>query len=199
MHANFHRLATGLDIAPLLAAIDDNPQLWDLITIRQDYPGSAHKDTQCIFLRGPAAFTFAEFFGNTDAHDYRAMDTLSPAIVDLMRPVLDTMEATQLGYVLIVKLKPGGVITEHVDEGAYADHFQRFHLALISEPETTLTVGGETQHFAPGELWWFNHKAPHSGHNDSTQDRIHLIFDAIAPGFGSEVYVSPSAPDTLGV
>jgi hypothetical protein len=35
---------------------------------------------------------------------------------------------------------------------------------------------------APGELWWFDHGAVHSVVNDG-DDRIHLIFDAVAPAY----------------
>lgn len=181
---NFDRIATGLDIGPLLTALGAMPELWGDITVRQDYPGSAHHDTDCIFLRGPRSFTPADYFFDLGSYDYPAMDKLAVVLVPLLRPLLeDVLQVEELGRVLIVRLKPGGVIDPHVDEGDYADHFARFHVALTGGAGSTLTVGGETQHFAPGECWWFNHKAEHCGANMGAEPRIHLILDAVAPRY----------------
>lgn len=180
---NFERIATGLDVGPLLAALEAQPERWREITVRQDYPGSAHHDTEAIFLRGPRAFTVADYMGDPVAYDYPAMDALADVLVPLLRPLLQAMEVSELGYVLAVNLKPGGRIDEHVDEGAYAEHYARFHLVLTSEPGNTFTVGGESVHMAPGELWWFNHRAPHRVANDSAAGRIHVIFDAVSPHY----------------
>lgn len=184
---NFERVAEGLDVQPLLDALAARPELWGEITIRQHYPGSAHKDTEAIFLRGPYQFTFRDYMMDTTAYDYPAMDALSAQLVPLVRPVLQQLGVTELGYVMLVRLAPGGVIKPHVDEGAYADHYSRLHLALTGEPGATLTAGDETQHFAPGECWWFNHKVRHSAVNDSDQPRIHLIIDAVTPRFAVHV------------
>lgn len=178
----FKRHDTGLNTQPLLNALDARPELWDQITVRQDYPGSAHHDTQCIFLRGPYEFTPESYMGNIEATDYDAMDALRAEVFNLMLSVLNrTLRATELGYVLIVRLPPGGMIDEHIDEGVYADHYARFHIALTDSPKASLTVGGETQHFAQGDVWEFNHKQPHSGRNMGSEPRIHLIFDAVVP------------------
>lgn len=178
---NFKRIASQLDVSAVLAALEAQPELWKQITLRQGYPGSAHHDTEAIFLRGPAAFSYEEYMGNASAHDYPALDALSPAIGDLLRPVLQALEVTELGYVLIVALAPYGAVDEHIDEGAYGDHYTRFHIALTGDSGATLTAGDETQHFAPGECWWFNHKLPHSAVNNSPTPRIHIIFDAVTP------------------
>lgn len=177
----FKRHQRGLDTQPLLDALDANPELWGEITVRQEYPGSAHRDTQCIFLRGPAAFTPHEYQGTLDAHDYPALDVLRHPVEQLLKPVLQSLGATELGYVLLVVLHPNGQIAPHTDEGAYAGHYSRFHIALTHSPEAFLTVGGHTQTFAQGELWEFNHRAPHQGANLGANPRIHLIFDAVVP------------------
>lgn len=181
--ANFERIATGLDVQPLLDVLNQRPELWDEITVRQHTTGSPHKDTRAIYLRGPYRFTFRDYFLSTDAYDYPLMDELADVLVPLLRPVLNELGATELGFVMLVELKPGGHVTPHIDEGRYADHFSRFHLALTGEPGATLTAGDDVQHFAPGEFWWFNHKALHQADNASDQPRIHLIIDAKTPRF----------------
>jgi hypothetical protein len=176
---NFRRVAYGLDVAPLLADIEA-ANLWREITARQDFPGSAHHDTECIFLRGPA--DPVDYQTCTRAMNYPALGILAGGVEPLLCPLLEQIGATELGYALIVRLRPGGHIDEHIDEGAYSDHYSRFHIALAAWPGATLTVGGETRHFRPGSAWWFNHKAKHSGDNRSAAWRIHLIFDAVVKG-----------------
>lgn len=188
---NFLRIAHGIQVADLLAAIP--AAMWDEITVRQDYPGSAHHATQCIFLRGPRAFTFEDYQGDTLALNYPALDSLAEHIEPLLCPLLATLGATELGYVLIVRMRPGGHISEHIDEGAYADHYSRFHIALDDLPGATLTVGGEMQQFAPGDVWWFNHKARHSGDNCSPAWRTHLIFDAVVQRPETTQITAPNA------
>jgi quercetin dioxygenase-like cupin family protein len=182
--ANFERVATGLDVLPLLARLDAMPHLWDEITARQEYTGTAHTDTHCIYPRGPFKFTPYFYMFDIGAYDYPVMDTLADVLVPILRPLLtDVLKVDALGRVLIVKLKPGGVITPHTDEGTYADHYARFHVAVTGTDKATLTAGGETHHLEPGDAWWFNHKVKHSARNDGDTDRIHIIIDAVTPLF----------------
>ena len=50
---NFVRVAHGLDVEPLLKLLDAKPELWKEITTRQDMTKSPHKDSECIYVRGP--------------------------------------------------------------------------------------------------------------------------------------------------
>lgn len=181
MH-HFDRLMTGLPVGPLLDALAAQPSLWDEITVRQEAPGSPHHDTECIWLRGPRDITLDTVFNELRAVDYPSMQELAQAVYPLVAPVLREIGSTQLGRVLIVKLKPGGSIDPHEDTGRYAKAYSRFHLVLKSEPGNRFSCEGESVHMAPGELWWFNHRGEHAVVNESEQDRIHLIFDAMVPG-----------------
>lgn len=174
---NFQLLGSGYAVDAVLNELHDNMQLFGDITIRQTLPGSAHHDTETIFLRGPAEFTHESYMERTDAYDYPALAEL-PATTALLRTVLADIGVTDLGYVLIVSLMPGGVIDEHIDTGAYAAHYDRFHLVLTSDPGNVFTCGGEALHMQPGTCWRFNHRAPHAVRNDSDRERIHVIFDA---------------------
>ena len=180
MH-QFHRLMTSLPVGALLDALAAQPSLWDEITVRQEAPGSPHHDTECIWLRGPRDITLDTVFNELRAVDYPSMHELAQAVYPLVAPVLREIGSTQLGRVLIVKLKPGGVIDPHEDTGRYAKAYSRFHLVLTSAPGNTFTCDNQTVHMQPGELWWFNHRGEHSVRNDSDTDRIHLIFDAQVP------------------
>lgn len=179
---NFRRLATNLDVEPVLKQLAQRGELWDLITIRQDFPSSPHRMTRTIYLRGPEKFTFHDYQEELISLDYWTLEELAPSVVPLMREVLvDILDCKEVGRAMIVGLNAHGTVDPHIDEGKYADHFQRYHICLRGGPKSTLTVGGKTASMKPGELWWFNHKMEHSAHNGEDFERIHIIFDAI-PG-----------------
>lgn len=189
---NFLRLHEGLEVDPLLRKLEETPELWRQINVRQKFPGSAHHSTETIFLRGPLAFTEQFYFFDLNAIDYPAQYKLRDAVLPIVSPVMKDIQAREIGRVLIVKLFPNSAVDWHIDEGAYANTFSRFHIALKTEPDCILKCGTETQHFRKGEAWWFNHKAPHSAVNPTEEPRIHLIFDAITPLF------RPGATNEIG-
>lgn len=196
---HFQRLMTDLAVGPLLDSLQAQPTLWDEITVRQEAPGSPHHDTECVWLRGPRDITLDSVFNELRAVDYLSMDELAQAVYPLVAPVLRAIGSTMLARVLIVKLKPGGVIDPHEDTGRYAKAYSRFHLVIKSEPGNTFTCEDETVHMQAGELWWFNHRGEHTVRNDSDEDRIHLIFDAVVPGFHVRPLSSTLANPAAGI
>lgn len=177
---HFTHIPFTFDPSPLLAELDAHHDLWHQITARQEFPGSDHKDTETIYLRGPAHLeTPADYMAVDNAADYLGNLGTLPGFADLMRRALDAMGAVQLGYVMVVKLKAGGVVTPHIDEGPYADHFTRYHLVLSSNQRCVFYVGDEQVRMLPGELWRFDHKSTHGFRNDGPTDRVHIIFDAV--------------------
>lgn len=177
------QLLTGLNPEPLLRLIDQHPDLWRQITLRQAYPGSAHTDTETIYLVGPEEFTADSYFNDIGAMPYPAFETLGREAHALIDPVLEKVGQKLMGRILIVKLKPGGHVKQHVDEGKYADHYSRFHIVLSTNAGCVNTTGGEAVHWPAGTAWWFDHKQPHTADNGGDTDRVHIIFDAVTRMF----------------
>ena len=75
---NFKRIATGIDTTLLLEGLRQHPELWDIITARQNTPGSPHTDTKCIFLRGPKELTINSIFHDLESVDYDTLNTYFP-------------------------------------------------------------------------------------------------------------------------
>lgn len=171
LHGSFDAAAAAIEQAEC--------GLWDYFTARQDAPGSAHHDTRCILMRGPAADELTEevWFNTTDSIDTGAVPHL-PEVSALVAAACDRLKVQELGRVMLVELAPGGHIDRHVDEGAYAAHFSRFHLALQSDAGNVFHNGADQIHMQPGELWQFNPHAEHEVFNRSDRPRIHLIIDA---------------------
>jgi hypothetical protein len=176
---NFKRICEGLPIEPLLKQLDAHPDWWNEIVIRQIFLGSAHHMTQSIHLRGPVSFCYEDAFLSTETHDYPLLAPLMPALMPVIGSLLSAIRYSELGRVLIVRLPPGGALDPHIDQGAYAEHFTRYHVALRTNEDCALVVDDEPQHMAAGEAWWFEHRKTHSAFNRGSVERIHLILDAV--------------------
>lgn len=190
MGTNLQRIASGIDVGPLLAALDSKPYLWKEITERQTTPGTYHQDTESVFLRWAQSRSIQAVFTEIPVVDYPALEELPEAreLIGLIAGILGT---DQIGRVILAKLKVGGYIAPHIDEGDYADHYERFHLVVLSEEGNLFLVGvpdleGEFAKMKPSELWWFNHKEPHWVTNLSEAPRIHMIVDAVVPQYRRE-------------
>lgn len=188
---NLIRIAVDLPIQPLRAAIEARPELWGEITDRQSYPGSAHRDTEAVFLRWCAGRDAISAFTDLQSVEYRAMHVLHREAWPLLDAVYAAVGGRELGRAMVVNLKPGGSITPHADEGAYADTFERFHVPLRSGADCFFHVAGERESYEtvrmrPGELWWFNHKQTHWVGNVSHEPRWNLIVDIKAPAYRRE-------------
>lgn len=178
----FQQLAAGVNVTPLMNALQRQPELWDANPIRTQHPGTAHAQVSDILLRfndldeylrtgDPTTIT-----DDKEAIAYPAWDKLPqirPIIFDLMR----TVEATRLGRVIITRLPPGREITPHEDQGAPATYFERYQVALQSLPGANFHIGDETANFRSGDVWWINNKITHSVVNNSADDRIVMIVD----------------------
>lgn len=178
---NFYKSHIGIDVAPAIAELAAHPKAWEQITIRQDYAASAHKDTEAILLRWCPGESVTEVFEQLESIPYPAA-VLFPNIMDLVRRCATSVAAKRAGRVMLARLKVGGQITRHADEGSYAKAFQRFHLPILSEEgnvfySETASGAGEWVHMRPGELWEFDNKAPHWVSNGSLAPRVHLIMD----------------------
>lgn len=176
---NFERICEGLPIEPLLAALDARPDWWNEIVIRQIFLGSAHHMTQSIHLRGPLSFCYEDAFLSTATQDYPLLEPLMPVLMPVLSPLLTAIAYRELGRVLIVRLPPGGALDPHIDQGVYAEHFDRYHVALRTNADCCLVVDDEPQHMAAGEAWRFDHRKTHSAFNRGSVERIHLILDAV--------------------
>ncbi len=192
---NYEIITRDLPVQACLDQLQAQPELWDQITARQEAAGSPHHDTKCIFLRWCPGQTIRDVFFQLESVDYPAAAVLAPAIAPMFNELLDRVPHEVIGRAMLVTLQPGGSIDEHIDEGAYADAHDRFHIVLQSDEGNAFTVGGETFHGKPGEAFWFNIKRPHSVVNNSARERIHLIVDLISPVYKAKRGVTFQAED----
>jgi hypothetical protein len=176
---NFLRLSTGYPVELALGELMTNEALFHEIEVRQKFEGTAHDDTETIVLRGPSSLD--DILNNLDAENYACFPRLR-SLSELVLEVCSDMGAREIGRVMVVRLKAGGSIKFHRDEGKYARWYSRFHLPLLTNSQCLFQCGNEVVNMEVGDLWWFNHQVGHSVLNKGPA-RIHLIIDACVPGF----------------
>lgn len=172
----FYQLAGGVMVMPLMAQLVRKPHLWNADKARTTFEGTPHGAVDDILLR----------FGTVDVEvagdDLEAMDTLAMAELrgakDLARTVMNLVEGTRLGRVVITRLEPGKKILPHADvKGAYTNYYTRYHVVLQGLSGSTFTCGDEAVQMKTGDIWWFDAKAEHSVINNSADDRVHMLVD----------------------
>lgn len=85
-----------------------------------------------------------------------------------------------LRSVRLLKLRAGGVIREHRDDGLGFEHGEvRLHIPVVTNADTAFHLDGQCLPMAPGETWYVNVNLPHRVRNAGATDRIHLVIDCI--------------------
>lgn len=164
-------------------ALQEHAGLFGQDRCRETAPGSAHADTETIFLRWPNRATPHVIFETFNSAYQPAMDieAFAEGVFNIER-----MLHALVIRAIIVKLPPGGVIREHTDTGAYAEGTSRFHLPIIAPvgssppiPGAVMRCGGYETVMLRGVLYFFNKHLPHSAWNPTLNDRVHLIVDIL--------------------
>lgn len=174
---NFQLLARDIETSTLLNQILRQPDLWDENNLRTKHPGTAHSQVSDIWVWfNEIPKDTNKIINDKEVIPYRAwtaLPALRPVIFAMMRQV----EATRLGRVIITRLPPGKEITPHVDMGAPAEYYSRYHLAIQCLPGNIFKIDDEEVSFRTGEIWWIDNKKMHSVVNNSGDDRIVCIID----------------------
>ena len=182
---HFLKLAEGVDITPLLLAIQRRPEMWKEDTYLRDYPQGPFGEIESIILRFPPRSVheteeaLKSHLANFDQHEcvdtpaYKLLHEARQIVMQLMTRV----GGERLGRVIINKIKPGGRIFPHEDTAAHAEYYSRFHIVLQSAPGVDFRSADEHCYMATGEAWWFNNKLDHEVVNNSAVERIHMVID----------------------
>lgn len=177
---NFTRLAQNVDVLPLLLEVQMQPHLWDEHPVRL-HPKGPHRETHDIWLRYNDEAQFkasGDYSKFNDGHDpiwypgYYALPSARRLIFDLMARVC----GERLGAVLIYKVPPGAKILPHVDTGWHVGYFDKFNIALQSEPGCVFVYpkDEEVMRAVTGDCYWFRNDVPHAVENQSKNDQIIL-------------------------
>lgn len=110
----------------------------------------------------------------TDCYEDTTLLLSSPYLQD----VLNYFQCPLLS-VRLLKLAAGAKVHEHKDRDlCFEEGLVRFHIPVFTNPEVDFFLDGEKMMLTEGSCWYMNFNLPHSLHNKSNQDRIHLVVDA---------------------
>jgi hypothetical protein len=195
-------LEADIPVESLVAKLEAQPERWRENTWRQDYvvklerPISPQQDTEAVMFRWAPENTIESVRDSLKVTMNKNVIEI-PEILPALTSCMNACGATELGRAFVAKLKVGGNVIPHMDFGMYADHFERFHLVLQSDPGNEFFVQDsmghrESAYMKPGEFFWFNHKETHWAVNNSSRPRMHLIIDMVAPKYRRERAAVPA-------
>jgi quercetin dioxygenase-like cupin family protein len=171
-----------LDAAALQACVARQPaQAWGANPSRQER-FAVHADTQALHL----------VYDDDFRHANPSRLPLFEEFATDVQPFLDRI-SEQLGpegwlvRCILTKLRSGGRIPAHEDRGFSLTHSHRFHIPVVTNADVEFTVGDETVHMQPGEIWEINNMRRHGTVNAGAEPRVHLIVD----------WARPLTPDAL--
>lgn len=179
---NFHRLATGANVGPLMHSIMRKPHLWNQHKFRTTYNNTPFQQVDDIWIRFS---DIAECPTDTNAIGidrniwYPGASEL-PEVKPLCLEMMRSVGAYELGRVLITRLSPGDKMLPHNDnDGVYGTQpdLARYHIVLMGNTGSLFRSGDETVEMLTGEVWWFNAHKEHEVYNGSDDDRVHLLVD----------------------
>lgn len=183
------RIASAVEVMPLMLAIARRPDLWKADTYLRDYPQGPFGEVESIMLRFPEKRVFEQeaeveaYKRGEHFHDqHESVDQPAYALLPEARPIVmgvfNAVAGERLGRVMINKIAPGGVIFPHADTPEHTAYYSRFHVVLQSAPGVKFRAGEEWAYWESGSAFWFNNKLEHEVINDSPIDRIHMVIDA---------------------
>jgi hypothetical protein len=164
------QIGQGVNVMPMLWALQAHPELWDQNPGRTESPDSPHHELSDIWAR------YAKDATETGPHEsvwYPCADLLP--VRDLVYPLMTHVRGDQLGGVLITKIPPGKSCKPHRDPGWHARYYEKFAVQIQSSPGQKFCFEGEELEPMPGDVYWFDNAHTHWVTNPTPHDRITMI------------------------
>lgn len=164
-------IASGINVAPLLWALQANPQLWNENTLRTKDPASPHHGLDDIWVRYAA-----NGIDGSQPHDsvWHGCADLLP-IKNMVMQLFTAVGGTRLGGVLITRIPAGKECKPHTDPGWHARFYEKYAIQIQSAPKQKFCFDGEELEPMPGDVYWFDNAHTHWVTNPTAYDRITLI------------------------
>lgn len=171
-----------VDVQPLIDALNQYPELWNLNTLRTTHDQSPHTQVQDIWIRFNEIAedsTRQSLLDDKESIWYGSASVL-PVREYIYRLAHDVF-ADRIGRIIITKMAPGTKIDPHVDMGGPATYYQRFHIAIQSKDGQVFKCGDEAFTPETGDVYAVNNSLEHSVENNSDVDRLTMIIDLRTP------------------
>lgn len=187
------RLVVNCRIRPIVAQLDQYPELWNQHTLRTRYGDSPHAvDDIWVRYRAWKDWSVArksrdmsqpnaqmaaigDFTGQEhDSVWYPAIDAL-PVLKSVIFDLMRYFECERLGGVLITRIQPGGHVKPHIDRGWHATYYEKIAIQIKSAPGQAFCYADGEFECEPGTIYSFNNNEEHWVSNKSLVERITCI------------------------
>lgn len=170
--APIQKIGDGVNIGPLLWALQENPQFWNLHPDRTIHPDSPHHGVDDIWIR----YAAPEVQDKHQPHEsvwYPCADVLP--VRDIAMRLMAYVGGERLGGILITRIPPGGQVKPHTDPGWHARYYEKFAVQVASAPGQAFCFEGDRLEPKPGDIYWFDNSQSHWVVNPTQYERITLI------------------------
>jgi hypothetical protein len=99
------------------------------------------------------------------------------SVTPLINLILERMQGYKIVRGELVNLIAGKSLVEHIDIYWFHKESRRIHIPITTNEHSKLTFEGRPHHLSVGNVYEINNRILHSGYNNGTSDRIHLILD----------------------
>lgn len=176
--SNFTLVASDIDVAPLLAEMDQRPELWDARSGRRSGQ-SPHRETSDLWFRyaDPALVRTLDQQKPHVSVWYSEVDLL-PSVHGIVAAVRTALGGElELGGILATRIGPGKQVYEHHDRGTFhAHHYDmKVWVVLRGNDQCVNTVEDEEMVWKSGCAYSHDNLLRHSVRNEGTTERIVLI------------------------
>ena len=132
-----------------------------------------------IALRAPAGARHPVQMIYSDPGRSDFVDTAMLAGSPYFRAVLGRF-ACPLHSVRLMRLAPGSLIKEHHDNDlSFEQGMVRIHISVVTNDGVDFRLNGARVAMPAGSSWDLRLSDPHSVANRSSNDRVHLVIDAV--------------------
>jgi len=174
---NFKLIGILTDVQAVKKEIEDHNIWWNWMSVRKKGFSSRHIYVNDIVLRFQSLVL--EDQPKTNMNDGLEcvnyfVQVKFPKTMELVKKLA---AGKTLGRIMIASLGPNDTISSHVDEGAYCQIYDRYHIVIQTNPLVKFKCEDEEVHMAEGSIWWFDNKRVHSVENRGNIPRIHIILD----------------------
>ena len=147
---------------------------WSEYRERKRVGGAAAENTDTI----PLVYDLKHRLNSGILH--KNYERFSTYIDEVVLAAKKNVGEVKIQQAMLTKLKSNTVIPRHKDKGPLTAKTHRIHVPVITNTECIFSVGDECRNLEAGQIWIIdNVDRYHSVANNGTQDRVHLIIDAI--------------------
>lgn len=169
--SNFRFIDCDVDVSKILKQLNDNQEDWNYISNLQGKGISGDLNPYGFLPLVMALVDPGEDPKNAERLEKTELYKKHSEI----RKWLRRQGIMQTSRAAFFRLRPGGKVGRHIDEGTYYLTRDRYHLSLQGTYD--YECGGEWHTIKPGTFFWFDNKQHHQAINVGDVNRITFVFD----------------------